>query len=99
MTHLISHRDLAPGKNNFDSSKSFFGFYLVIPTVNKRIAVCTDQIGPEIVGSPDSGQIEITEILLLGTEHKESASIFRAFLACRTIFMIHFEVDLRHLLK
>ena len=98
MTHLISHRDLALGKNNFDSSKSFFGFYLVIATVNERIAVHIDQIGPEIVWTDRNNQNSFVW-KKFRTQHNESASIFRAFFACVTICMINFEEDLRHLLK
>ena len=74
MTHWISHRDLALGKNNFDSSKSFFGFYLVISTVNERIAVHIDQIGPEIVYGPEI----VTKILLLGKSFEHSTKNLQA---------------------
>ena len=65
---------------------------------NERIAVRTDQIGPEIVGTDRNNRNSFVG-KKFRTQHKESASIFRVFLACRTIFMIYFEVDLRHLLK
>ena len=78
MTHSISHRDLALGKNNFDSSKSFFGFYLVIPMVNKRVAVRTDQFGPEIVGADRNNGYLITEILLLGKRFEQSTKNLQA---------------------
>ena len=82
MTHTTSHRDLAPGKNNFDSSKFCFSFYLVILAINKVFAVHADQNGPGTAWTDRNHQ----KILLrfFGTrfesQHKESASsLFRLF--------------------
>ena len=76
MTHTTSHRDFAPGKNNFDSSKFCFSFYLVILAINKVFAVHADQNGPGTAWTDRNHQ----KILLrfFGTkfesQHKEFAS-------------------------
>ena len=94
MTHTTSHRDLAPGKNNFDSSRFYFGFYLVILAINKVFAVHADQNGPGTAWSYHKMLFRF-----FGTKFeshtKNLQAVFWDFLTCMTIFMNHFETDLR----